>query len=91
MIRLPDASFGEIAAVLVALAAQEAIGIELLEVLVARQEPGSVEAAIYGRSLADARQTAAILAGLQAALRAAAPHEAEIRGAFAAVLVEAAA
>lgn len=76
---LPDATFGETAAILVALASQEAMGIEELEVLLARQRPGSQEEAVFARSLADARRTAEVLAAWQALLRALAPHEAAVR------------
>ena len=86
MIRLPDASFGEFAAVLVVLASQEAMGIEALEVLHARllvaaphDADARITAGVIGRSLADSRRTAALLAGWQAALRDLAPHERAMR------------
>ncbi|MCX5512257.1 hypothetical protein C3941_09310 [Kaistia algarum] len=88
-IRLPSASFGEFAAILVALASQEAMGIEALEVLHARLEIAAshdpdarITAGVIGRSLVDSRRTADVLASWQAALRDLAPHELAIRTFF---------
>lgn len=81
MTDLPDASFAEIAVDLACLATREAIGVEQMEVFVARNPAPALV-----RTLGEARTTARRMGALAGLFRALAPREAEARAALAHLL-----